>query len=328
VRQDADQRREHFGYLEQSITSTWLATSDGLALRHDQPAGRLELTVKSHDRTRSTWQGWSGSHLSGADVAAMAQRARTELAWQATTISVGAGRHPAILSPSAVADLMIDLLFGANAIAAAEGRSVFSAPDGGTRIGERLSHRPIRLFSDPDLPGHEGAAWLRASMSSDSASVFDNGLRLYATDWIDGGRLTALVSTRASARTFGVPLALEPDNLALDAGGSGGLDDLVARTADGLLVTCTWYNRMVDPATHLITGLTRDGVYVVRGGEVVGAAGNFRFNCSPVALLQQIRDASAPTDALGREMADYFPRTRMPALAVESFNFSSTSEAV
>ena len=85
---------------------------------------------------------------------------------------------------------------------------------------------------------------------------------------------------------------------------------------------------MVDPATHLITGLSRDGVYVVRGGEVVGAAGNFRFNCSPVALLQQIRDASAPTDALGREMADYFPRTRMPALAVESFNFSSTSEAV
>ncbi len=93
-------------------------------------------------------------------------------------------------------------------------------------------------------------------------------------------------------------------------------------------MTCTWYNRMVDPQTHLITGLTRDGVYWVRDGQIAGRAGNFRFNCSPVLLLDQLRDASAPVPALGREVADYFTRTTMPALAVADFNFSTGSAAV
>jgi predicted Zn-dependent protease len=258
----------------------------------------------------------------------MAARARTELDWQATRIEVEPGRHTAILSPAAVADLMIDLVWGADARAAAEGRSVFSAPSGGTRIGEALTSRALRLFSDPALPGHESAPFLLTTMSHDTASVFDNGLPVAATDWIADGRLAALVSSRASAARTGVPLALAPDNLALDAAGRGTLDDVIARTAEGLLVTCTWYNRMVDPQTHLITGLTRDGVYLVRNGEVVGHVGNFRFNESPVALLDRITDAGVMQATLGREMADYFTRTVMPALVVADFNFSSASEAV
>jgi PmbA/TldA metallopeptidase C-terminal domain len=230
--------------------------------------------------------------------------------------------------PSHMADLMIDLLWGADAIAAAQGRSVFSGSDGATRLGERMSHRPIRLFSDPAMPGQECEPWLLTNVSSDFASVFDYGLPRGATEWIKDGRLNALVSSRAGATDAGVPLALAPDNLTLDAGGVGSLDDLVARCDDGLLITCTWYNRMVDQETHLITGLTRDGVYLVRDGEVVGAAGNFRFNCSPLAMLDQILDASAPVAALGREMADYFTRTTMPALLATDFNLSSVSEAV
>lgn len=325
---DADAGREHFGYLEVERSSCWLATSEGLRLRYDRPAARLELTVKSHQRTRSTWQGFAGDDLADADVDAMARSARTELDWQSRTVDVPVGRHPAVLRPSAVADLMIDMLWGADARAAADGRSVFSAPGGGTRLGAVLSTRPLRLFSDPRLAGLPGAPFHVATMSHDAASVFDNGLALEPTSWIEGGRLHALVSSRASAQAAGVPVALAPDNLAMDAAGSGGVDDLIGRVDDGLLVTCTWYNRMVDPNTHLITGLTRDGVYLVRGGEVVGSAGNFRFNESPVDLLNRITDASAAVPALGREMADYFPRTRMPALAVADFNFSSASEAV
>ncbi len=325
---DADRGREHFGYLELTRTTTWLANSRGVALRHDQSAARLELTVKSHRRSRSTWQGFAGADLAGADVAALAGRARIELAWQSRQATTPPGRQTVLLSRSAVADLMLDLLFGADARAAAEGRSAFSRGGGGTRVGELLASRPVRLFSDPAMPHQSAAPFLHTTTSHDGASVFDNGLPRRAVDWIRDGRLRALVSSRASAELAGLPVALEPDNLALDAAGSGNVEELIARTETGLLVTCTWYNRMVDPHTHLLTGLTRDGVYAIRGGEIIGRAGNFRFNESPVGLLGRIRDASAPGPALGREMADSFTRTTMPALLVEGFHCSSASDAV
>jgi predicted Zn-dependent protease len=118
------------------------------------------------------------------------------------------------------------------------------------------------------------------------------------------------------------------DNLVLEVDGAeGDLDDLIARADDALLVTCLWYNRVVDPQTLLLTGLTRDGVYVVRGGEVVGAASNFRFNDSPVDVLTRIEDAGASSPTLAREMADYFPRASMPPLLVRDYNFSTVSQA-
>ncbi len=92
-------------------------------------------------------------------------------------------------------------------------------------------------------------------------------------------------------------------------------------------MTCLWYNRVVDPQTLLLTGLTRDGVYVVKGGEVVGAATNFRFNDSPVAVLGRIEDAGVTTPTLAREMGDYFNRAAMPPLLVKDFNFSTVSQA-
>jgi predicted Zn-dependent protease len=102
---------------------------------------------------------------------------------------------------------------------------------------------------------------------------------------------------------------------------------LVARTERGLLLTCLWYIREVDPATMLLTGLTRDGVYVVEDGEVVGATNNFRFNESPVDLLGRVSEVGATVRALGREFGEYFNRTRMPALRVPDFNMSSVSQA-
>ena len=128
------------------------------------------------------------------------------------------------------------------------------------------------------------------------------------------------------------PRHIGPDGPAVDAMlaviGVGSLDELAARVGDGLLVTCLWYIRSVDAHSLLLTGLTRDGVYVVRDGAVVGAAGNFRFNESPLGMLARISDAGAPVDCLPREWADYFTRARMAPLAVEDFNLSTASEAV
>jgi predicted Zn-dependent protease len=136
------------------------------------------------------------------------------------------------------------------------------------------------------------------------------------------------VSSRHTAGLAGVPVAPWAGNLLVELdGGSGSTADVVAGMGDGLLVTCLWYVRTVDEQTMLMTGLTRDGVYVVRGGEVVGATSNFRFNDSPQAVLGRVRGAGSPQVCLPRELGDYLPRAQAPALLVDDFHLSSTSEA-
>ena len=158
--------------------------------------------------------------------------------------------------------------------------------------------------------------------------MFDNGLQLGRTDWINNGTLQALIGTRHTAAMAELPVTPGIDNLVLTVrGAAGSLEDLIARTDHGLLVTCLWYNRVVDPQTLLLTGLTRDGVYLVEHGEVVGAVGNYRFNDSPVDMLSRITDATATEGTLAREMGDYFNRAAMPALRVSDFNFSTVSKA-
>jgi predicted Zn-dependent protease len=111
-------------------------------------------------------------------------------------------------------------------------------------------------------------------------------------------------------------------------GATGGIDDLVAGMDDGLLLTCLWYIREVDPQTLLLTGLTRDGVYRVQGGEIVGEVNNYRWNESPVDLLNRFTHASATVPSFSREWGDdYFSRTATPALRVPDFNMSSVSQA-
>jgi predicted Zn-dependent protease len=97
---------------------------------------------------------------------------------------------------------------------------------------------------------------------------------------------------------------------------------------EGLLITCLWYIREVDPQSLLLTGLTRDGVYVVREGAIVGAASNFRFNDSPVSLLNRITDAGESFDCLPREWADWFSRSRVAPLTIDGFNLSTKSDAI
>jgi predicted Zn-dependent protease len=141
---------------------------------------------------------------------------------------------------------------------------------------------------------------------------------------------------RAGAARSGVAMAPYIDNLVLRCdGGSvgvgsvegGSVDEMVARTERGLLLTCLWYIREVDPATLLCTGLTRDGVYVVENGAVVGAANNFRFNESPVDLLTRATEVGTPVRSLGRELGEYLNRTIMPPLRIPDFNMSSVSQA-
>jgi len=228
-----------------------------------------------------------------------------------------------------VGDLLVYLYWSTGAKRAAEGRTVFSKPGGGTRVGERLSTQPVTLSSDPLAPGLSCAPFVIAHASGPDSSVFDNGLPLTSTSWIRDGTLAALHSSRHSAALAGLPVTPAIDNLtfATAAPGAPTLEEMIASTGRALLLTCLWYIREVDPQTLLLTGLTRDGVYLVEDGEVTGAVNNFRFNESPVGMLGRLAEVGGTVPALPREWSDYFTRSAMPAARIEDFNMSSVSQA-
>ncbi|WP_055599879.1 metallopeptidase TldD-related protein [Streptomyces aureus] len=320
--------RELYGFANHELTSTYLGTSTGLRLRHDQPNGTLELNAKSPDRSRSAWAGRSTRDFKDVDPAALDAELATRLGWAERRIELPAGRYETLLPPTAVADLLIYQLWSSTARDAVEGRTVFSKPGGGTRLGETLSPLPLTLRSDPNEPGLESAPFVIAHSSGDDSSVFDNGLPIAPTDWVRDGRLERLITTRHTAELTRLPVAPGAGNLILDGGGERSLEEMVASTERGLLLTCLWYIREVDPATLLLTGLTRDGVYLVENGEVVGEVNNFRFNESPVDLLSRASEAGRTEKTLPREWSDWFTRAAMPALRIPDFNMSSVSKGV
>ncbi|MEU2905501.1 metallopeptidase TldD-related protein [Streptomyces globisporus] len=321
--------RELYGFANHELTSTYVGTSTGLRLRHDQPNGTLELNAKSPDRTRSAWAGRATRDFKDVDPAAMDAELAQRLRWAERRIELPAGRYETLLPPTAVADLLIYQLWSSTARDAVEGRTVFSTPGGGTRLGEQLAPLPLTLRSDPHAPGLESAPFVIAQSSGDSGSVFDNGLPLAPTDWVRDGKLERLTTTRHSAGLTGLPVAPGIDNLLLEGGGEKSLEEMVAATTGrALLLTCLWYIREVDPATLLLTGLTRDGVYLVEDGEVVGEVNNFRFNESPVDLLSRASEAGRTEKTLPREWGDWFTRAAMPALRIPDFNMSSVSPGV
>ena len=321
--------RSLYGFVEHEIDTYYLGSSTGLRLRHVQPAGHIGITGKiASDLARSAWVGQATRDFTDVSVAGLDAELGRRLAWSQRRVELEPGRYDTVLPPTAVADLMIYAYWEMSGRSAQEGGTVYSRPGGGTRVGERLTPNPVTLRSDPAAPGLQCAPFILARASSGTSSVFDNGLRTGPTSWIRDGELAALLQTRHSAALTGLPVTPMIGNLLMDVGGaSGSVDDLVAGVDRGLLLTCLWYIREVDPQTLLLTGLTRDGVYLVEGGEVVGAVNNFRFNESPIDLLSRFTSASATVPAFSREWGDYFPRTAMPALRVPDFNMSSVSPA-
>jgi predicted Zn-dependent protease len=317
-----------YGYVEQDVTTTYVATSRGLRLRHEQPTSHVGITGKPTDLSASAWVGQAAEAVTEMSVPKLEAELLRRLGWAQRRIELPAGRYDTLLPPTAVADLAIYSYFVSSGRDAHEGQTVFSDPKGGTRVGQRIARPGVRVYSDPGQPGLAATPFVVATASSSEQSVFDNGLPTAATDWITDGTLAALGTSRYTAQLTGLPVTPLIDNLVLSVdGGQGSVDDLVTGADRALLLTCLWYIREVDPQTLLLTGLTRDGVYLVEGGEVVGAVNNFRFNESPVDLLNRFSGAGQTVRSFSREWGDFFPRTMTPALRVPDFNMSSVSQA-
>jgi predicted Zn-dependent protease len=313
-----------YGYAHHSLSTTLLASSTGLRRRYTQPSGAIEVNAKRGDA--SAWAGVGTSDFIDVPIDSLLEDLTTRLSWASRTVELPAGRYETIMPPSTVADMMIYLTWKMAGRGAQEGRTSLSAPGGGTRVGERLTSLPLTLFSDPMAPGLACTPFVAVTNSSETMSVFDNGMEIGQVDWIREGVINALAYPRATAARFGAPVAVGADNLVM-TGGSVDLADMIAATERGLLLTTLWYIREVDPTTLLLTGLTRDGVYLVEDGEVTGAVNNFRFNESPLDLLRRATEAGVSEQTLPREWGDWATRAAMPSLRIPDFHMSSVSQA-
>ena len=313
-----------YGYARHIVETTFLATSNGLRRRYTQPTGSVEINAKRDGA--SAWAGVSTPDFVDVPVDSLLEQLSTQLGWAKRTVELPAGRYETIMPPSTVADMMIYLAWSMDGRGAQEGRTALSAPGGGTRLGEKLTDLPLTLYSDPAAAGLACRPFVAQPSSSERVSVFDNGLDIARVNWIREGAVNALAYPRAAALDFGAPVAVPADNL-LMTGGSASLADMIAGTERGLLLTTLWYIRAVDPTVLLLTGLTRDGVYLVEDGEVTAAVNNFRFNESPLDLLRRATEAGVSEVTLPREWGDWANRAAMPTLRIPDFHMSSVSQA-
>ncbi|MGH7641507.1 MAG: metallopeptidase TldD-related protein [Candidatus Dormibacteria bacterium] len=314
-----------FGFAHASATQEQLGTSTGVRLEGRRQNASLALTLKSQDLQRSVWAGATARRLADLDPKTIYQGLTRRLSWTDKSVALPAGHYQVLLEPSATADMIVRLAWEMHARGADEGRTVFSGK-ARPRVGEQMYAPEIRLESNPLDPQMAVPNFVRCLGSSEYSSVFDNGLAVPAAVWVDGGVQQELICPRRWAKDHGHPVRPDVDNLAM-SGTDTTLEQMIASTERALLVTSLWYIRDVDHANLLLTGLTRDGVFLIERGEVVGAVNNFRFNESPVGVLQRTVEIGRPELAFSREIGDEV-FIKAPPIRVENFFMSSVSDAI
>ncbi|MEX0691281.1 MAG: TldD/PmbA family protein [Gemmatimonadales bacterium] len=300
------------GYIVATAGSNALANTAGLFAYHQATNGSYTLTVRTADGTGSGWASSGHQDWSRMNFAGVSERAIAKARASRNPVAIEPGRYTVILEPQAVGDLVQLMVFAANARNADEGRSAFTREGGGNKIGEQVVDPRITLYSDPQDPDLLG-------------QPFDgSGLPLGRQNWIENGVLRELIYSRYWAQRQNRQPTGGPSTIKM-VGGTTTVDQMIAGTERGVLVTRLWYLRQVDPRTILYTGLTRDGTFLVENGRISRSIRNFRFNESPLFMLNNL-EALGPTERLSGTEAG--GNIVMPAIKVRDFNFTSLSEAV
>ena len=291
------------GFYENNAEARAIGNSKGNFGHHVSTDVEFSVTMRTSDATGSGWASSYSPRFSEVDPKPVARRASDKGVASARPRQVPPGDYTVILEPAAVAALVQTLQFGAlSKRAADEGRSVFSKEGGGSRIGEKVAHDLVTLVTDPFEARVPALPWS------------GGGLPNRKIPWIEKGVLKTLYADRYWAAKTGVAPTPSPGSLVL-AGGGATLDDLIASTDRGLLVTRFWYIRTVNPQTWHLTGLTRDGLFLIEKGKISAPAVNLRFNESPVVMLRNI-EGMTPSVPAGRML--------VPAIKAREFTFTST----
>lgn len=305
------------GFVHRVAGAGAVANTAGMFGYHAATRGVHTVTVRTPDGKGSGWAGTAHNDWARATpAAALAERAVRKAQGSRQPGTLEAGKYTVVLEPTAVGNLLSLLAFSLNARAADEGRSFFSKRGGGNKIGERVVDERVTLVSDPQDPDLLTAPYT------------GEGLPVGRTTWIENGVLRRLAYDRFWADKQGVPPTPFAGGFRLNSGAAT-LDELIAGVDRGLLVTRFWYIRAVDQRTLLYTGITRDGVFLIERGKVTRAVQNFRFNESPVAMLNNLVAIGRPERISASESGGVGGAAAVvPPLVVRDFNFTSVSEAV
>jgi predicted Zn-dependent protease len=300
------------GYLVLNNTSSSLGNSKGLFAYHRATNANYTLTVRTTDGTGSGWAGAEHPEWSKLDISGVSARAIEKARLSRNPVAIEPGRYTVILEPQAVGDLVQLIGFYADARASDEGRSPFAKQGGGNKIGEKIMDSRVSLIADPFNPDILSQPW------------DGDGLPLGRQVFVENGVLKELYYSRFWAKKKGKPPTGAPTSFIM-TGATTSVNDMIKSTPRGVLVTRLWYLREVDPRTILYTGLTRDGTFLIENGKISKAVKNFRFNDSPLFMLNNLEAIGRPMRLAGTEAGG---AVVVPPIKVKDFNFTSLSDAV
>lgn len=294
------------GYFDNSTGFSAMANSAGLFAYHASTDVDFSVTVRTEDGTGSGYVTRDYNDIGKLDTAKASQIAIDKALMSREARAIEPGKYTVILEPAASIGLIRNMLFNLDARRADEGRSFLAKKGGGKRLGEKMLDERVTLYSDPSHPEVPAAPW-----SGD-------GQARQKVAWIDKGVVKNLFYSRYWAQKQKVAPMPFPANGIME-GGTASLEELIAGTKKGILVTRTWYIRTVDPQTLLYTGLTRDGTFFIEDGKLAFPVKNMRFNESPIIMLNNIEALGKPQRINGN---------LIPPMKLRDFTFTSLSDAV
>ncbi|WP_430425047.1 TldD/PmbA family protein [Maribacter litoralis] len=294
------------GFLNDSAGFRAMINSKGLFAYNKSTDVDFTVTMRTNDGTGSGWVKRDFNDVDKFDADEAAKTAIDKAVLSREAKAIEPGKYTVILEPAASADLLRNMFRSLNARSADEGRSFMSAADGKNKIGQKIVDERVNIYSDPLNPEVPTATWN------------GQGQPLKKTSWIENGVVKNLAYDRFWAKEKGVEPVPFPSN-AIMTGGDASLEDLIKSTKKGILVTRLWYIRSVDPQTLLYTGLTRDGTFYIENGEIKYPVKNFRFNESPIIMLNNL-------ETLGKQVR--INGNLIPYMKVRDFTFTSLSDAV
>jgi predicted Zn-dependent protease len=295
------------GFFEREIVEHVMQNSVGLIARHRETSSQYTVTARTLDATGSGWGGREAYRAADLEDEVLASSAIDKAVRSANAKPLPPGKYTVILEPQAVFEMMMFLVGQMNQRSADEGRSFFAG-----KVGQKLFADFISLRSDP------------ADSLTPGAPFDHDGFALAMHPWIVDGRVAKLDVSRYWAKKKSLEPTGSHSVFHLTGGKAESIDEMIKTTKKGLYITRFWYNRMLEPQTVMITGLTRDGVFLIEDGKVGAPVSNFRYNESPITVL---KNADAMTRATSRVIT-YGGTWHVPALRTNEFTMASSSAAV
>jgi predicted Zn-dependent protease len=294
------------GFFQNNTTFQSMMNSKGLFAYHQETSVNYSSTVRTNDGTGSGYVTRDYNDSSKLDAAAASQIAIDKAEMSKNPVAIEPGKYTVILEPAASIELLQNMVFNMDARQTDEGRTFLAKAGGGTKVGEKLFDERVTIYSDPTHPEVPTATW------------GGDGRPYERTVWIEKGVVKNLFYSRYWAQKKGVKAIPAPSNGIME-GGAATLADMIRDTSKGILVTRLWYIRTVDPQTLLYTGLTRDGLFYIENGKIKHSIKNFRFNESPVIMLNNLETLGKPERIDGN---------LVPPMKIRDFTFTSLSDAV